>query len=120
MGSQLRAKDVKKSDKPALPDDTALFLIRDSVERRRSLIHGQLDDGYGNHCALGCFWEDNPKATLNTSLIDEVAAVNDAVPPTATPKERWKQVRSWLRWKLNVLAGVEMKTVKARKTVAAK
>jgi hypothetical protein len=84
----------------AMPDDTALFLMRDSVAKRRSLIYGRLHDGVGNHCAIGAFWEDNPKVILHTSLIDEVAAVNDSVPPTATPKERWKKVNSWLRFKI--------------------
>lgn len=93
----------------ALADDTALFLIRDSVAKRRSLIHGRLHDGGGHHCAIGAFWADNPKATLRSSLIDEVAAVNDSVPPTATPHERWKKVNEWLRWKIKVLSGVAEK-----------
>ena len=36
--------------------------------------------------------------------IDEVAAVNDSVPPSASAKERWKKVMGWLRWKMKVLA----------------
>jgi hypothetical protein len=101
--SKLRP-ECKDSTSPAIPDDTALFLIRDSVARRRTLIHGRLHDGKGHQCALGSFWTDNPKAAINSSLVDEVAAVNDSVPPTATPQERWKKVNSWLRWKLQVLA----------------
>ena len=92
------------STRPALSDETALYLIRDSVARRRELIFGRLHDGYGAHCAIGAFWEDNPKATLNSSLIDEVAAVNDSVPPGATSHERWRKVNSWLRWKIRILA----------------
>ena len=88
----------------ALPDDTALYLIRDAVARRRVLIYGRLHDGRGHHCAIGAFWQDNPDAALHSSLIDEVAAVNDSVPPTATPQERWKKVNSWLRWKLRLLS----------------
>lgn len=84
----------------ALPYDTALFLIRNSVRNRRCLIWGRLHDGYGNHCAIGAFWVDNPNAVLNSDLIDEVAAVNDSVPPSATPQERWKKVNSWLRFKI--------------------
>lgn len=91
----------------AMPDATALYLIRDSVARRRSLIYGRLHDNKGGHCAIGAFWQDNPNVTLHSSLIDEVAAVNDSLPPTATPHQRWKKVNSWLRWKLRVLAGVE-------------
>jgi hypothetical protein len=59
------------------------------------------------HCALGCFWADNPKASISTSLIDEVAAVNDSLGPKATPQQRWKKVRGWLRWKLNHLNTVK-------------
>ncbi|MCU1305131.1 MAG: hypothetical protein JWQ87_5415 [Candidatus Sulfotelmatobacter sp.] len=55
---------------------------------------------HGNHCAIGAFWADNPKVTLHSSLIDEVAAVNDSIPPSATTKERWKKVNSWLRFKI--------------------
>lgn len=94
------------STEPALPDATALFLIRDSVVRRRSLIYGRLHDGKGHHCAIGSFWTDNPKATLKSSLIDEVAAVNDSVPASATPHQRWKKVNEWLRWRIKTLAGI--------------
>lgn len=100
MPSKLRGKDTISSTKEALPDDTALFLIRDSVSRRKSLIYGRLDGPDGEHCAIGAFWADNPGQTLNTHLIDEVAAVNDSVPATATPRERWKTVNSWLRFKI--------------------
>ena len=106
--SKLRP-ECRSASKPALPDDTALYLIRDSVARRRSLIHGRLHDGAGRRCAIGAFWDDNPGAVLNSALIDEVAAVNDSVPPSATPKERWKKVSEWLRWKLRVLATAEAK-----------
>lgn len=91
--------------KTALPDDTALFLIRDSVARRSGLIYGKLHDGKGEHCAIGAFWTDNPRMALNTALIDEVAAVNDSVPQTATPQERWKKVNEWLRFKISAMIG---------------
>jgi hypothetical protein len=87
----------------ALPNDTVLFLVRDSVAKRRSLIRGRLHDGLGNHCAMGCFWADNPNAVVNSIFIDEVAAVNDSLPATATPHERWKKVNSWLRFKIKSL-----------------
>ncbi len=103
--SKLRPELRTAPNSQALSDDTALFLIRDSVARRRSLIFGRLHDGKGHHCAIGSFWTDNPSAVLHSSLIDEVAAVNDSVPETATPHERWKKVNSWLRWKIAVLAG---------------
>lgn len=101
MGSsKLRPETSLAWGKTALPDDTALFLIRDSVAHRRSLIYGRLHDGNGMHCAIGAFWTDNPNMYLNHALIDEVAAVNDSVPPSATPHERWKKVNEWLRFKI--------------------
>jgi len=33
-------------------------------------------------------------------LVDEVAAVNDSLPASATPKQRWKKVNEWLRSKI--------------------
>lgn len=98
---------LKDSDGKPIPYDTALFLIRDSVARRRSLIFGKLHNAQGESCAIGCFFDDNPRATLSSALIDEVAAVNDSIPPTVSAHERWKKVNSWLRWKINVLAGKE-------------
>ena len=97
------------SSRPALPDDTAYFLIRDAVARRRRLIYGRLDDGKGGHCAIGSFWEDNPGLALHAALVDEVAAVNDSIPESASPKERWKKVMSWLRWKIRVLSTEQKK-----------
>ena len=114
--SKLRKECISAGrDETALPDDTALFLIRDSVAMRRSLIHGKLDGPNGQHCALGTFWADNPGAVLNTALVDEVAAVNDSLPSTATPHERWKKVNSWLRFKIASLAGHGKAIVKSRR-----
>jgi hypothetical protein len=93
-----------------VPRDTALFLIRDAVDRRHGLIHGHLHGPNKTHCAIGCFWADNPRAVLDSSLIDEVAAVNDSLGLNATPRQRWLKVRSWLRFKLRVLAGTGGKT----------
>lgn len=96
--------ECKDSTKTAIPDDTALFLIRNAVAKRRSLAYGKLRDG-ANRCAMGCFWDDNPGKAVDSKLIDEVASVNDSVPKSASPHQRWKIVNGWLRWKLNVLAG---------------
>ena len=101
--SKLRP-ECGNSYSPALPDETVLFLLRDSLAKRRELIYGRLRDGNGHYCAMGCLWADYPNSIVHTSLTDEVAAVNDSVPPTATPQERWKKVNSWLRLKLRVLA----------------
>lgn len=94
----------------ALPRDTALFLIRDALDRRAGLIYGRLNGPNKTHCAIGCFWADNPQAVLSSSLVDEVAAVNDSLGPEATPRQRWLKVRSWLRFKLRVLVGAGGKT----------
>lgn len=104
MTSKLRPETCSSKD-PALPYETALFLIRDSVAKRRGLIYGRLDDNRGRHCAIGCFWEDHPDTVLNSRLIDEVAAVNDSVPKSASPRQRWQKVNEWLRFKIAVLAG---------------
>src|SRR5882672_8990649 len=97
--SKLRPECIK-SDEPALPDDTALFLISKSIAARRSLIYGRLDGPDGEHCAIGAFWHDNPGITLHSRLVDEVATVNDSIPPSAPPRLRWKAVNSWLRFKI--------------------
>jgi hypothetical protein len=103
MKSKYRQAELEDGKGSALPYDTALFLIRDSVARRRSLIYGRLE-AHGKYCAIGAFFHDNPNAELATALIDEVAAVNDSVPRSATPKERWKKVNEWLRFKTACLA----------------
>jgi hypothetical protein len=87
-----------------MPDDTALWLIRDSVAKRKGLIYGKLDGAKGEHCAIGAFWADHPGVTLHTHLVDEVAAINDSVGPKASPQARWKKVNSWLRFKIKAMS----------------
>ena len=107
--SKLRP-ETANSKEPALPYDTALYLIRDAVDRRNMLGHGALfDRSVGAHCAIGAFWKDNPGCTLSSALIDEVAAVNDSV-PNASPKQRWLKTRSWLRWKVRLLTNPTSRT----------
>lgn len=101
--SRLRP-ECRDSNKPAMSDETVLFLVRDSIGRRKELIRGRLHDGRGGHCAMGAFWTDNPNTVVHSELLDEIATVNDSVPSTASPKERWKKVNSWIRWKLRVVA----------------
>jgi hypothetical protein len=102
--SKLRP-ECGKGTGESLPDETVLFLVRDSVAKRRSLIYGRLRDGKGGNCAMGAFWADNPQVSVSSRLVDEVAAVNDSVPRTATPHQRWKKVNEWLRWRIKTLAG---------------
>lgn len=100
--STRRPECGKVNDRPALPSDTALYLIYKAVAQRRSLTYGRLHRG-DLHCAMGCFFNDNPDAVVYSSLIEEVATVNDAGPSTQTPHERWRRVNGWLRWKIQVL-----------------
>lgn len=101
--SKLRPECRTNRDGTSLPDDTALFLIRDAVARRRSLIYGRLHKD-GKHCAMGAFWTDHPDLGVHTTLVDEVAAVNDSLGPNASPHKRWLKVTAWLKWKLKVMA----------------
>lgn len=80
-------------------------MIRDSVERRSGLIHGKLWDGQGGFCAIGAFFEDNPKLSLQNGLIDEVAAYNDSIPKGVGAYERRNKVLRWLTAKLEWLRG---------------
>lgn len=93
--SHLRQECTTTEYRPALPDDHVLDLVLASVSRRRTLAHGHLNVG-AKHCALGWFWKDHPKAVVNTSLVDEIAAFNDSF-PRATPQRRWQRVVAWLR-----------------------
>lgn len=101
--SVLRPETVTSS-RPAISNETAFFLLRDSLAKHRDqgLIHGRLSMG-PNHCAIGWLWADNPKLTLHSSFIDEVATVNDSLGPAALPKDRWKKVQSWLRFRIAML-----------------
>lgn len=117
MSSSMRP-EIKPNHTPGAycpQNGTAYLMIYSAVERQDGLIHGRLHQR-GAHCAIGSFWETNPKVALDWSLIDEVAAVNDSV-PDYTPKKRKAHVRRWLRWKLTQLGMPGFKPVPA---VAAK
>lgn len=99
MSSYLRPQLADGDGKAYCPTGgTAYLMILNSVKAQPGLIHGQLHNPRGEHCAIGSFFENN-RATLNYALIDEVAAVNDSA-PTATKKQRRLIVMRWLRWKL--------------------
>lgn len=97
MGSKLRP-ETSPSHKLAPSNGTAYWMIYTAVKHQDGLIHGKLHKGE-NHCAIGCFFDDNPEAALPFDLIDEVAMVNDSV-PHMTPRQRKLHVSKWLRWKL--------------------
>lgn len=86
---------------PCMRNGTAYMLILAAVDRQNGLIHGKLDDR-GEHCAIGSYFDQYPKTALPSDLIDEVAAVNDAVPHLTKP-QRKRYVARWLRWKLTQL-----------------
>lgn len=100
--SQMRPT-LRDTNRPAVPDPTALYMIADSVARQTQLVHGQLHDMHGHSCAVGAFFNDNPKAVLHSALIDEIATYNDSM-PDVTRRERRNRVLRWLRWRLKVLA----------------
>lgn len=76
---------------------TAYLMVYNAVKSKDRLIAGRLH-AWGESCAIGSFWDVNPKCSLQTAFIDEVAAVNDSV--VGTPRQRRLVVLRWLRWKL--------------------
>jgi hypothetical protein len=77
---------------------TAYLMVYNAVQSKGKLIHGKLH-AHGESCAIGSFWDVNPKCALHHAFIDEVAAVNDSL-PKATPRQRRLHMLRWLRWKL--------------------
>lgn len=100
--SQLRPTLRSGSTKPCIKNGTAYLLIYRAVKDAPALIHGQLHDGFGHHCAIGSYFERHDATSLPSELIDEVAAVNDSV-PGQTPKQRRLTVLKWLKWRLGQL-----------------
>jgi hypothetical protein len=77
------------------------FRVLQAVSRRRTLIHGRLEDEQGGTCAIGSYFRESAIA-LTTRAIDEIAAYNDSF-PTASPQERWRRVRAWLRFQVRAM-----------------
>lgn len=92
--------ECRDSSNDAFPDLHVLRSTYRAVKKRRGLVYGKLN-AEGGHCALGCFWEDNNGA-VRAKLVNEIAAVNDSVPPTAGRRERRAHVLRWLEWKLGI------------------
>lgn len=78
---------------------TAYLMIYNAVKEQPGLLYGKLDGRHGEHCAIGSYFQQNPRTALAHDLIDEVAAVNDSL-PNATAKQRKANVMRWLKWKL--------------------
>lgn len=86
------------SNKPCMTNGTAYYMILSAVQAQRGLVHGRLHE-HGEHCAIGSYFDVNENTALPSSLIDEVAAVNDSVPHLSN-RQRRLHVARWLRWKL--------------------
>lgn len=116
--SVLRPSMTTNSDKPAPTGGTAYLMILKAVEREPGLIHGKLHDDDAKSCAIGSYFNVNKTTALRTSMVDEVAAVNDSV-PHMTPRGRKRFVMTWLKWKLATLGmpgyGVDKASTKPRK-----
>jgi hypothetical protein len=90
-------------------------MIRDSVRDAQGLAFGKLHDKEtGFSCAIGSFFDRNPKLALHSNLIDEVATYNDSIPKNVAPRTRRNRVLAWLNWKLDVLAARVSKAKKRR------
>lgn len=87
---------------PVLDTFDALWMIRDSVERRDGLIHGHLRTDRGV-CAIGAFFDDNNKVCLPTNLVDEVAAYNDSIPQKLSMRERRNKMLRWLSARIDYM-----------------
>lgn len=84
------------------PDEgTALLMTLNAVQAQNGLAHGHLH-ARGYSCAVGSYFDQNPKLAYPAALTDVVAAVNDSV-PNATPLQRKRLVMRWLRWRLGKL-----------------
>lgn len=92
---------------------TAYLMVYNAIKEKDRLIHGRLH-AWGESCAIGSFWDTNPKCALQNDFIDEIAAVNDSV-PKASPRQRRIVVSRWLRWKLASLGMPGFAPVRKRK-----
>lgn len=91
--------DAGKDSLPAPTGLTAYLQIYAAVDgNTRGLCHGTLHRN-GLSCAVGAYFDVDSRRTLRTTMLDEVAAINDAV-PSYTPIARRNWVLRWLRWKL--------------------
>ena len=77
-----------------------LVLLRRALRGRRGLIRGMLGGPNRQCCAMGAFWARNPRRSVPNHLIDEVAAVNDALSERAWTKTRLTAVKRWVNKQL--------------------
>lgn len=105
MRPELNGRRADGSTYPCPDDATALYMIRDAVQSHTGLIAGKLHY-QGESCAIGAFWDNNPKLSLRTKLIDEVAMYNDSI-KDVSPAQRRRKVLAWLNWRIKTLAGMK-------------
>lgn len=113
MDSLMRpeTKDAKSGTySPA--NGTAYLMVYNAVKSKERLISGKLHAG-GESCAIGSFFDANPKCALSYKLIDEIAAVNDSF-VDVTPRQRRILMLRWLRWKLSMLGMEGFKKAKLK------
>lgn len=106
MTSQLRPETEPYYGKQkSLDYATSFWMCTEAVAKAKGLAFGHLHDRTsGLSCAIGTLWDASPKVILDSTFIDEVAAVNDMLDGKETPVARQKRVLRWLRWKIRVLA----------------
>ncbi len=103
--SSIRPECVSaRASTPCVRGVTAYLGIYNAVKgQRNGLIHGRLHNSFGQHCAIGSYFDAVGTGTsLPTDLLEEVANVNDSA-RYCTPKQRRTTVMKWLRWKLKSL-----------------
>lgn len=96
--SLMRNSEIRDSLAKAPSVGTSYLSIYEAVKSKKGLIAGRLHH-HGESCAIGSFFDAHPQVPLKTSVIDEVALVNDSC--KGTEKQRRAFVLRWLRWKLN-------------------
>lgn len=97
--SKLRP-ELRSCYEPGLAYRDTFYRVQQAVGDETRLIAGKLRIGC-DVCALGAYFErgTGAKPPLNSKAIDEIAAYNDSL-RTETPEQRWRKVRSWLRFKV--------------------
>jgi hypothetical protein len=100
MGRSCMRPETREAEagKYAPTGGTAYLMIYNAVRSKQGLIAGALHKN-GEACAIGSYFDANPRTALDYHLIDEVAAVNDSG-RSVTPRQRRLIVLRWLRWKL--------------------
>ena len=86
-----------RRDEAFLDYSMTYFRVLEAVKRRRSLIHGQLNDSQGRTCAIGAYFEES-SIPISTKAIKEIAAYNDSFPELSNI-QRWRKVLAWLRYR---------------------